>query len=290
MRSALRALLASLLCVAGCAPTLKPSMPSKRWAIYYDTKLHSSAFSEYDLVVFDGRYYPALAPLRRANPKTVILAYVSIGEVHGEMKEKELLRERGELLNENSEWRSHTVDITSKKWQEMFIKQVDKAVADGFDGVMLDTVDSPLWWAEQQSPERHAAMKMAAVSLIQEIRLKHRNIKIMMNRGFTILPAVIPYLNYVLAESILTKSNNSSGHYSLFPPHTYAQVVAKLQTELARAEHLQLFTLDYWDVADVTGVERIYAAQRASGFHPYVTTKNLRQHTPEPTVRRTKND
>ncbi len=282
MRNYLKHMVLSLLWLSGCAPVLKPSAPLARWAVYYDTKLPAEHFSGLDMVVFDGRYHPDIKPLKG---KTTVLAYVSMGEVHDDATEKTLLEERGAIVDTNSTWGSHVVDLHSKKWKKIVLSTVDKAIKDGFDGVMLDTVDSPLYWASQQSEEAHESMQIAAVSLIRDIRVRHPNIRIMLNRGFEILPVASRYLDYALAESILTKKDNSSGQFSFFPPRTYADAVAQLHRSVARAEHLQLFTLDYWDVDDVNGLERIYAAQRASGFIPYVTSQDLRQFTPEPSRR-----
>jgi polysaccharide biosynthesis protein PelA len=279
MRKILKNIATALLCLGGCAPVIKPSEPMTRWAVYYDTKLSAEHFADLDLVVFDGRYHPNIKPLKG---KTTVLAYVSMGEVHDDVEEKAILDDASALLYSNSEWGSHAVDLSSKKWRNIVLSHVGKAIKDGFDGVMLDTVDSPIYWASQQSSTRHKNMQQAAVSLIREIRMKHPTIKIMLNRGFDILPDASRYLNYGLAESILTQKDNSSGQFSLFPPRTYSDAVAQLHRSVARAEHLQLFTLDYWDVGDVNGLERIYAAQRASGFTPYVTSQDLRHYTPEP--------
>lgn len=41
-------------------------------------------------------------------------------------------------------------------------------------------------------------------------------------------------------------------------------------------------TLDYWNPADTAGLRRIYRAQRANGFLPYVATVELDRLVPEP--------
>lgn len=271
---------AVFICLSSCTPaTLHPMKPIKRWAAYYDDKMVAQQFASLDLVVFDGRYHPDLTQLKG---KTILLAYVSMGEVRNDSDEKAVLADGDALLVENTTWKSHAVDLGAREWRQLVMGHVDKAIADGFDGVMLDTVDSPLEWARTQSPERLKDMQESAIRLIRAIRLKHPSIKIMLNRGFDILPEVSQYINFSLAESMLTEKDNFSGQFRLFPPITYSKAVIQLQHLHARAEHLQQFTLDYWDVDDVKGLERIYAMQRASGFVPYVTTQDLRRFTPEP--------
>lgn len=287
----LKHMLASLLCLSGCVPNqdvpprsadAQPQVEKphvRRWAAYYDTQLPATAFEDLDLVIFDGRYHPDISPLKG---KAVVLAYISAGEVHGDTQEKLLLENTGAILYKNTNWDSYVVHPGSGRWRKMIFAHVDKAQKDGFDGVMLDTLDSPIEWGRSLSPDRHKKMQQASVKLIKDIRAKYPKMKIMLNRGFIILPEAAPYIDYALAESLLTQKDNSTGQFSQFPPNMYAEAVAQLHHILARAEHLQLFTLDYWDVGDVKGLERIYAAQRASGFIPYVTSQDLRSYTPEP--------
>lgn len=251
-----------------------------RWAVYYDTKLPAEQFADLDLVVFDGRYHPDLKPLKGG--KTIVLGYISLGEVHGDVPEKKTLKKANAILHKNSAWDSYVVDLASPKWKEIVLKNVDTLAEKGFDGVMLDTVDSPLEWARKASPERHIAMQQEAADLIHMIRVAHPKMKIMLNRGFILLPKAGPDIDYVLAESILSQKDNISGQFSLFPPERYADAVAQLRQSVSSTGHLRLFTLDYWDVTDVQGLERIYSVQRAAGFSPYVTTQDLRQYTPEP--------
>jgi polysaccharide biosynthesis protein PelA len=104
----------------------------------------------------------------------------------------------------------------------------------------------------------------------------------MVNRGFDILPLVADDIHYVLAESILTHTDETSGQFAFFSSQTTSQVAAQLHRVAARTPQLQILTLDYWNMDDVNGLERIYAAHRAAGFVPYVTTPDLTTYTPEP--------
>ncbi|MFZ4541216.1 MAG: endo alpha-1,4 polygalactosaminidase [Rickettsiales bacterium] len=279
MGKRLKQVLAALLCVTGCTPTPRPIGPVKHWAVYYNDIRPSKDFKHLDLVVFDRRHHPDIDDLKG---NTIVLAYVSIGEVYDDVPERLALEKKNALLSQHDVWRSHAVDISSPAWRKLVLGYVADAADRGFDGVMLDTVDSPLYWAETQAPKRLDAMKEAAVLLIHDIRKAHPKMKIMLNRGFSILPLVSKDINYILAESIMTNTNVSTGQFGLFPTSTYEEVAEQLQRVVARIPQLQVLTLDYWDQEDVNGLERIYASQRASGFVPYVTTPDLTVFTPEP--------
>lgn len=274
--------LAALTYLAGCTSLFEaPRAP--RWAIYYDEKLGPEAFQNLDLVVFDRIHHPTLAPLKG---RVTMLGYVSIGEVSGHTPEKTILEKEGLLLEENSVWKSYIVDVSSPRWKAMVLGYVDDVAAQGFDGVMLDTGESPIMWAQRKNPMRLRAMENGIVDMIKAIHNNHPNMKIMVNRAFQILPAVANDIDYVLAESIYTNTNVSTGQYGIFSPSTFGEVAKKLQQLGALAPRLQIFTLDYWNMDDVNGLERICMAQRAQGFIPYVTTPDLRSYTPEPVFTR----
>lgn len=270
---------AVLLFLAGCTATMRPTGDIKHWAAYYDEALPAKTFKHYDLVVFDRRHHPKFEELKG---KTKVLAYVSIGEVYDDVPEKKRLEKAGAILFENEKWNSHAVDVTSPLWRKLVLGYVDDAAQKGFDGVMLDTIDSPLHWAETQAPERLQAMREGVANLIGAIRATHPTMRIMVNRGFAILPMVADNIDYVLAESIMTHPSETSGQFAFFSSQTTTEVARELHLVVSRAPHLQVLTLDYWNMDDVNGLERIYAAHRAQGFVPYVTTPDLTTHTPEP--------
>jgi hypothetical protein len=278
----------ALVCFVGsaCSPTISkaPSAltnpsPKERWAVYYAKELPASSFAAYDLVVFDRIYYPDFQALRG---KTTVLAYISLGEVHGDTDEHGLLTQQQSLLGARSTWNSYTVDITSATWKKIIEAQVDDAMQKGFDGVMLDTLDSALHLADMASDSKGRAAQEAAIRIITDLRRHYPAMKIMLNRGFEILPRVAPAIDYALGESILAQTDISTGQSSLFPALTYQSMASQLLKARAIAPSLKLYTLDYWNIDDVEGLQKIYAIQRAHGFTPYITTPDLRRHTPEP--------
>ncbi len=283
MRRALKQLMVCVLFLSGCTP--EPHQPGviQKWAVYYDDKIPAKKFKHMDLVVFDRTHYPHF---ERLKGETIVLGYVSAGEINDRMPEKQQLEEDKALLFHQDHWQSSAVDLTSPRWQALVLDAVDDAAEKGFDGVMLDTIESPLYWAKTKAPERYDAMKDAAIQLIGDIRAAHPDMKIMVNRAFEVLPAVASKIDYELAESIMSDTDVSTGHSVLFPPHTYGEVAEQLQHAQSISPGLKIFTLDYWNPDDVNGLARIYEAQRGAGFIPYVTTIDLRNFTPEPDAAR----
>lgn len=279
MHSPLRQSLMALLCLCGCAPWPQSLPPDTlKWAVYYNDKLPASAFNRYDLVVFDRLHHPDLKQLD--GPQA--FAYVSIGEVEDSAPERKSLEKAGLLLDRNAKWNSHVVDVTAPAWRDAVLEKVADARQRGFSGVMLDTVDSPLAWAAQTSPARRAAMRESCLMLLSAIREHQPDMKLMLNRGFSLLPDAALQLDFLLAESIYTQPDETTGQFVLAPAISYAKAVKQLRRAVALAPRLQILTLDYWKQDDVQGVLSVYSAQRASGFSPYVATPDLQHFTPEP--------
>ncbi len=278
MRSWTKKALAILCCLTGCSLINEAPVEIRRWAVYYSDTLPATAFAGLDLLVLDRRYHPDFKELQ---PNTIVLGYVSMGEVYGDVPEKTDLEHDNALLFKNEKFDSYAVDLTSGRWQETVMRYVDDVIAQGFDGVMLDTVDSPLYWAETKAPQRSEAMKVAALNMIRNIRTKYPDKKIMLNNGFSINARAAKDLDYQLVESFLTHRDDFTGQFRWLPAKDYADAVAQLHEILARTGNIQVLTLDYWDMDDGEGVKRIYKHQRISGFIPYVTSPELTRFTPE---------
>jgi uncharacterized protein (TIGR01370 family) len=285
MRNPASLLLILLLCCISCSEYIRLGTwiqqfrGNHRWAIYYDSKVPAETFAGYDLVVFDRIYYSEFSVL---SGKTVVLAYVSAGEIHDTAPEKPLLEQENAIFPPKNKWGSWAVDLTCERWRNIVLSHVDDAMQKGFDGVMLDTIDSPLHASAATSPELAAGNRKAVVTLIEDIRSRYPDIKIMLNRGFEILPKVADKIDYALAESILTELNISAGQSHLNPSDSYQQATDMLLWARSLSPTIQIYTLDYWNLDDVDGVKRIYQIQRSQGFRPYVTTPDLRRFTPEP--------
>jgi len=278
--------MACMMFITGCATPQKVEGPAPkvrdRWVIYYDNALPAEHFKGYGLVVFDRIYHPDFTILKN---KTTLLAYVSAGEIAGDSPDVATLEADKLLLHHNTHWNSHAVDLRAPVWQQMVLAQVADAKARGFDGVMIDTIESPIHMIR---PLEKPDMQAAAANLIRSIRKQFPDMKIMLNRGFDILPLIAGEIDYALAESICAQTELAIGQSTLLPESAYRKSVDMLQQMKRKAPQLKLYTLDYWNMEDAKGVHSIYRQQREAGFIPYVSTPDLRKHTPEPLLGKSK--
>lgn len=254
----------------------------ERWVAYYNDKAAMEEFAPYDTLVLDSRYHPELAQLKRDG--RVILAYLSLGEIREDEALYEELKEQRYLLDENDAWESHIVDIRYPLWYDHIVKErVPEILDKGFDGLMLDTVDSPLTY-EKDDPERYDGMADAAVYMIKAIRYHHPESSIMLNRGFEIVPRVSDELDMILAESIYADYDMDNDTAEPFPSHIYEAIVQQLKEFQASNQNLKIYTLDYWPRDDDMNIEQIYKIHRGHGFIPYVTTPDLTTIHSEPSA------
>jgi uncharacterized protein (TIGR01370 family) len=253
-----------------------------RWAICYADRESPRAFTDYSLVVLDSDSHPPLAPLLAAG-KT-LLGYVSLGEVNISRPYYAAVKADGLLLRPNPNWPgSFLVDIRQPAWRRRVVQSVIPPIlAAGFAGLFLDTLDSPLD-LEDQSPKTFPGMQDAARGLVTAIRNAYPHVTLMMNRAYELLPKVEATIDVALGESVRSDYDFESKTYRLVPEDLYRQQVDILQAARRRRPALRVFTLDYWEPADLPGLRRIYDAERANGFAPYVATVDLNRVVPEPT-------
>lgn len=241
------------------------------WAIFYGESAPASAFKPYQLLVFDSDAHPELEQFK-GQDKT-ILGYLSLGEVEQRRAHFTDVQQEGLLLGENAHWKeSQFVDLRSPRWAKRVIEELIPAILfQRFDGLFLDTLDNA-GFLEDKDPAKFRGMREGAVHLVQAIRLHYPQIKIMMNRGFDLLPEVGGQIDMLLGESLYTTYDSSKQHYQRVPEAQYTHQVTQMQEAKTAHPKLELFSVDYWDPADKSMVKEIYSTELKNGFSPYVST------------------
>jgi len=254
---------------------------NEKFAVYYSDKISSQALMPYHLVVLDGSHHPSIPQLKE-NGK-VVLGYLSIGEVDSTDPHFAALNAHKLILMENKNWKgSYFVDIRDPMWPKIVIEEmIPNILRQGFDGIFLDTIDNPIE-LEDKNVKLYAGMTDATVHLIEGIRLNFPSIKIMMNRGYPLLPKVAKSLNMELGESVYTDYNFDTKTYQKTDKESYQEDVKALKDAQKTNTDLKVYTLDYANPSDLQNLKEIYRTERANGFIPYVSTIGLDQIVPEP--------
>lgn len=253
----------------------------KKFVVYYTDKDPAESFKNYDTIVLDNKYHPPFRHL--INGKRVILAYLSMGEVERQRSYFTDVEKENILIMENKDWPgSYYVDVRDKRWRKRVIEEIiPKILEKPFNGLFLDTLDN-LAELERIDPKKYKGMTAAGVDMVKAIRLHFPNIKIMMNRGYELLPSLANIIDMELAESFYSDYNFDDKSYSLVSNEDYKAQLKILDDAKRRNRELEIYTLDYWYPQDKKIIKKIYKIQRDHGFIPYVSTIDLGKIISEP--------
>lgn len=252
-----------------------------RWAVDYGPATDPVLARTYDLLVLEPHHARPIAPLRGRN--SVLLGYVSLGEVERNRPYFASLDTAGALGPANPNWPdARMADLRHAAWRAAVLDRiVPEVMALGYDGIFMDTMDNAEAM-ERQDPIANAGMVAAAATLIADIRARFPKVRMMLNRGYALLPGVVPVIDYVLGEAMASRWNFTEKRYERTSDSDWAWQADRLRAAQARNPRLVATTLDYWDPADTAQVAALYARERAAGFHPYVATLALDRLIAEP--------
>lgn len=253
----------------------------EKFVIYYADTAPVEAFNPYSLLILDSDAHPDLRALKAE--KKMLLGYISLGEVADSRPYFREMQEEHLLLTENRNWKgSYAVDIRNRKWRQMVIERLVPAIlAQGFQGIFIDTLDTPIE-LERQNPKEYHGMGQAATMLIVALRLHYPQMKIMLNRAYPLLPQLAGTIDMVLGESIYFSYNFTHKSYKKVEKKLYLEQVRMLKEVQAINPALIVYTLDYCNKNEPTTLVNIYKEQRKNGFIPYVATIGLDEIIREP--------
>ncbi len=266
--------LASLLVFAiGLLGSLngQAAMSPANVAFYYGREAPIGALMAYDWVVLqpDMVSEARLDYLSRADSQPI--AYVSVGEIARNHQLAATIP-KAWLLGSNTAWQSAVLDIRLPAVRDfLFSRLIEPAMARGFHGVFLDTLDSfQLTDAGKANPQ---AFEEAQYQLIRRIREHYPTSRIIINRGFD-----LPEKAHSLVDALALESYRKG--YD--PAHKrYRDISAAdrdwLDSKLAhwRQQHpsVVLIAIDY--VHDANQAPAVARQLREDGFIPYVSDPQL---------------
>lgn len=248
--------------------------PLKSFAVYYGSDEEAEAFKNFDLVVLESSYAKIVDGLKKENK--VVLAYLSLGEVNSSREYFANMKEKGLLLENNPNWpEAFLIDIRKPEWVACIIDMlIPEILNKGFDGIFIDTLDSPIE-KERINPGKFNGMKKSAVSIIEKARRSYPNMKIMLNRAYVIASDVAPHIDYILGESVCNTYDFSTKKYFPVDDKSYEHQLKILADMKKNNPGLKVMSLDYCDDKDLPLRREIYRKQRKNGFIPYVATIDL---------------
>ncbi len=262
------------------SPAARAPAP-ERWTVCYTDRPSAFDLAAYDVIVLDPDHHPVLPPITER--RRTVLAYLSLGEAERSRDFFANLRRAGILIGPNPTWPDASyLDLRRPDWTRLVLEDlVPRALASGFSGLFLDTLDDAVA-LETQDPARYRGMKRAASDLVLALRHEYPDIVLMANRGYDLMPQIAGSLDILLGESVLSTFDPETKAYHRVAADDAAWQISALREARRLNPRLRLFTLDYWDPADRSGVRRLYQEERTNGFVPYVSTRQLDSLVEEP--------
>ncbi len=237
-------------------------------ALYYGSQPPIAELKAFDIVVLDPASSLDPAKLKPAQ----VLAYVSVGEVHPGQGYSTRIQPAW-LMAENRVWGSKVLDQTQPAWQQFFLDEVIAPLWQrGYQGFFLDTLDS--YQLAAKTPEARARQEAGLVSLIKAVKQRYPEARLILNRGFEILPQVRGEAFAVAAESLFGGWDQAQKRYVDVKEADRAWLLAQL-TKARDALGLQAYAIDYAPPGKPEQA-RQYARQiLEQGVEPYVTSGDL---------------
>lgn len=264
---------------AGAADPVRQAQ-TLRWGVDYSATTDPVLARQFDLLVLEPHHARAIAPLRA--PGATLLGYISLGEVERGRPYVDALATAGALSAANPNWPdARLVDLRRREWTDLVL---DRLIPDilrlGYDGIFIDTMDNAEA-LEREDPVGNAGMVAAGVTLLRAIRARFPAIRIMLNRGYAVVPGAAGAFDILLGEAVASRWSFVDKRYELTSASDWAWQLDRLQAAKRADPSLTLASLDYWDPQDRRQVAALYERARAAGVSPYVATLALDRLLPE---------
>lgn len=248
-----------------------PSGTSPTFALYYGEDPPVDQLSAFDAAVVepDSHFNPRAHPM----PHTTWFAYASVGEVLPSRPWFNAMP-KSWLQGSNAAWASRVVDQSQADWPAFFVDHVIAPLWQrGYRGFFLDTLDS--YQLVAKTDDERARQQAGIVAVIRAIKTRYPDAKLILNRGFELMPQVHDQVYAVAFESLYRSWNQGEQRYGEVSAADRAWLLGQART-IQSQYHLPVVSIDYCPPADAACARDTVAKIRADGIVPYVTDGGLK--------------
>jgi uncharacterized protein (TIGR01370 family) len=243
--------------------------PGPGIAFYYADHVSTHLLAQFDQVVVEPEHVdsPALRELREYGAE--VFAYVSVGEAerwrswHGDLA-------HDWFLGENPAWHTDVMDLAKAGWRSFLLhKRIETLWQQGYRAFFLDTLDS--YQRVVSDPKQIESQETGLVVLIQQITAAHPQAKLLVNRGFPVLPRIAGLVNGLVAESLFASWDPA--HHRYVPVSESDRAWLLQQLRAARDQYnLPVIVVDYLPPQRRDEARTVARKVADLGFVPWVTT------------------
>ena len=261
-------LILPLLAVQYASASESPAAPFSI-AFFYAPKPPLNELKAFDLVVVDPDTV-GVSPLAYNSSNSQLFAYVSVGEADPTRIWYKQVNPDW-LIADNHAWKSKVVDPGNPEWRAFFLNMVVEPLWEaGYRGFFLDTLDS---YHLAKDKGRYPEMEAGLVLIIREIKKRHPEARLILNRGFEVLEQVKDVAFAVTAESLFQNADPVSGRYGVVTEADRQWLLDRFAE--VRKSGLPVISIDYVAPGNRELARKTAAKIREMGFIPWVTDKDI---------------
>jgi len=198
-------------------------------------------------------------------------AYVSLGEVNRTRQWFDEIQKNW-IRGENNDWNSVVIDLNNREWHRYLIeKRLLPLWNRGYHGFFLDTLDSYMTFSAGQDRKEQ---RQGLVDLITSIHRRFPGVKLILNRGFEVIPNVFQFIDGVVAESLFQRWNPVNKEYVEVPKGDRDWLLSQLNR--ISAEHqLPVTVIDYLPNSAVELSQSTAKKIEKLGFSAWISVPEL---------------
>lgn len=245
--------------------TLKGSI-----AFWYASNPPLSELAQFDYLVLEPAHFDASARDFLHSQNTQLFAYLSVGEFDGNQQalvEAGLGHSTSDTVNHA--WDSHVMNLADEKWQDYLAARAQSLLAQGYDGLFLDTLDSfQLLPAKRQEQQRQGLLQ-----ILTRLQTNLPDLALIFNRGFEVVHELPKKPAAVAIESIYAGWNPRNNNYT--PVTDTDRAWLTQHTAALRAKDIPLIAIEYLPFERREEARQLVKQLQDEGFLPYVSTPHL---------------
>ncbi|MEO5658693.1 MAG: endo alpha-1,4 polygalactosaminidase [Polaromonas sp.] len=248
----------------------KPAVSPPSTAFFYGSPVPNVALSKFERVVVEAENIDDLGDLRIAGSD--VFAYVSVGEAEGWRATARALPKEM-FLGDNAAWQSRIANLTQPNWRRYLIEHRMAVLwALGYTGFFLDTLDSYQLVAKSRAEKR--AQSKALVEIIRAMHQRFPGVKLLLNRGFEVLPQIGQLAVGLVAESLFQSWNPMTQNYASVSDNERRWLLTHLNRAHRRYD-LPITVIDYVPADKPELAQETARRITALGFASWVATPGL---------------
>lgn len=263
----------SIILATFCVPSYSNETRLPSFAFYYGINPPLKKLQQFDNIIVEPANIDDASKVivKMTKMKRQIFAYVSLGEVHRTRPYYRAIP-KSSIRKENRVWGSYATDQSSPAWREFFLSQVIAPLYEqGWRGFFIDTLDAYQLFAKTET--ERASQRQGLVTTLTEIKLRYPGAKLILNRGFELMPELSTHIYAMAAESLYRRYDAAAKQYLPVPEKDREWLLHQMR-EMRDRYHLPMVSVDYVDPTDPQACDMVrdtIERVQSEGFIAWVT-------------------